>query len=138
MCKDLSIINDFFINAFLKKDLNKIHLKSDQVIRLFPLVLGLIKGKYDQYFRTGINTAWIFLKLYYDVIIQAKGCAFVSGVDLNREEKINKYNTIVDLFIELRKSKAVTTNITKKYSSKDLNFMQFIGEVDHFIKCVKN
>ena len=55
-------------------------------MRLF--VLGLIKGKYDQYFRTGINTAWIFLKLYYDVIIQAKGCAFVNGVDLNREEKL--------------------------------------------------
>ena len=39
LCKDLGVVNDFFRYALIKKDLNKISLKSDMAIQIFPTIL---------------------------------------------------------------------------------------------------
>ena len=66
LSKDLGVVNDFFRYALIKKDLNKISLKSDMAIQIFPTILTMVNSKYDIYFKTGINTAWTILNLFSD------------------------------------------------------------------------
>ena len=138
LSKDLGVVNDFFRYALIKKDLNKISLKSDMAIQIFPTILNMINCKYDVYFKTGINTAWTILNLFGDPIIDAMKTPLSGGIDLNREEKINKYKVIIDYFKRLRESPYLQKNLKYK-EIKNLNLKQFIGEVNFFInQCEKN
>ena len=132
LCKDLGVVNDFFRYALIKKDLSKISLKSDMAIQIFPIILNMINCKYDIYFKTGINTAWTILNLFSDPIIDAMKTPLSGGVDLNREEKINKYKIIIDYFKRLRESPILQNNLKYK-EIKNLNLKQFMGEVNFFI-----
>jgi len=132
LCKDLGVVNDFFRYALIKKDLNKISLKSDMAIQIFPIILNMINCKYDIYFKTGINTAWAILNLFSDPIIDAMKTPLSGGIDLNREEKINKYKIIIDYFKRLRESQILQNNLKYK-EIKNLNLKQFMGEVNFFI-----
>ena len=42
LSKDLGVVNDFFRYALIKKDLNKISLKSDMAIQIFPTILNMV------------------------------------------------------------------------------------------------
>ena len=132
LCKDLGVVNDFFRYALVKKDINKISLKSDMAIQIFPIILNMINCKYDIYFKTGVNTAWIILNLFSDPIIDAMKTPLSGGIDLNREDKINKYKIIIDYFKRLRESQILQNNLKYK-EIKNLNLKQFIGEVNFFI-----
>ena len=132
LSKDLGVVNDFFRYALIKKDLNKISLKSDMAIQIFPTILNMINCKYDVYFKTGVNTAWTILNLFGDPIIDAMKTPLTGGIDLNREEKISKYKIIVDYFKRLRESPTLQHNLKYK-EIKNLNLKQFIGEVNFFI-----
>ena len=132
LCKDLGVVNDFFRYALIKKDLNKISLKSDMAIQIFPIILNMINCKYDIYFKTGINTAWTILNLFSDPIIDAMKTPLSGGIDLNREEKIKKYKIIIDYFKRLRESEILQNNLKYK-EIKNLNLKQFVGEVNFFI-----
>ena len=132
LCKDLGVVNDFFRYALIKKDINKISLKSDMAIQIFPIILNMINCKYDIYFKTGVNTAWMILNLFSDPIIDAMKTPLSGGIDLNREDKINKYKIIIDYFKRLRESQILQNNLKYK-EIKNLNLKQFIGEVNFFI-----
>ena len=137
LSKDLGVVNDFFRYALIKKDLNKISLKSDMAIQIFPTILNMINCKYDVYFKTGVNTAWTILNLFGDPIIDAMKAPFSRGIDLNREEKINKYRVIIDYFKRIRESSYLKKNLKEK-EIKNLDLKQFIGEVNFFInQCEK-
>ena len=137
LSKDLGVVNDFFRYALIKKDLNKISLKSDMAIQIFPTIINMINCKYDVYFKTGVNTAWTILNLFGDPIIDAMKIPLSGGIDLNREEKINKYKIIIDYFKKLRESPNLQDNLKYK-EIKNLNLKQFIGEVNFFInQCEK-
>jgi len=137
LSKDLGVVNDFFRYALIKKDLNKISLKSDMAIQIFPTIINMINCKYDVYFKTGVNTAWTILNLFGDPIIDAMKMPLSGGIDLNREEKINKYKIIIDYFKRLRESPILQNNLKYK-EIKNLNLKQFIGEVNFFInQCEK-
>ena len=137
LCKDLGVANDFFIYGVINKNLNCINLNTDDVIKLFPIILNLCDSKYNIYFKTGINTAWVILKMYYDRIISAKKSKFNYGVDLNREEKLKKYDIIFDFFYKL--SNLDRVNINLRNNIEGLNLIQFFCELDHFIKeCLIN
>ena len=114
LCKDLGVVNDFFRYALVKKDINKISLKSDMAIQIFPIILNMINCKYDIYFKTGVNTAWIILNLFSDPIIDAMKTPLSGGIDLNREDKINKYKIIIDYFKRLRESQILQNNLKYK------------------------
>ena len=132
LSKDLGVVNDFFRYALIKKDLNKIAIKSDMAIQIFFILLNMINCKYDVYFKTGVNTAWVILNLFADPIIDAMKTPLSGGIDLNREEKINKYKVIIDYFKRLRESSTLQHNLKYK-EIKNLNLKQFIGEVNFFI-----
>ena len=132
LCKDLGVVNDFFRYALIKKDINKISLKSDMAIQIFPIILNMINCKYDIYFKTGVNTAWRILNLFSDPIIDAMKTPLSGGIDLNREDKINKYKIIIDYFKRLRESQILQNNLKYK-EIKNLNLKQFIGELNFFI-----
>ena len=132
LSKDLGVVNDFFRYALIKKDLNKISLKSDMAIQIFPIILKMVGCKYDIYFKTGVNTAWTILNLFSDPIIDAMKTPLSGGVDLNREEKIDKYKIIIDYFKRLREIPILQYNLKYK-EIKNLNLKQFIGEVNFFI-----
>ena len=137
LSKDLGVVNDFFRYALIKKDLNKISLKSDMAIQIFPTILNMINCKYDVYFKTGVNTAWTILNLFGDPIIDAMKTPLSGGIDLNREEKINKYRVIIDYFKRIRESSYLKKNLKEK-EIKNLDLKQFIGEVNFFInQCEK-
>ena len=137
LSKDLGVVNDFFRYALIKKDLNKIFLKSDMAIQIFPTILNMVNCKYDVYFKTGINTAWTILNLFSDPIMDALKTPLSGGIDLNREEKINKYKIIIDYFKKLRESPVLQNNLENN-KIKNLNLKQFIGEVNFFInQCEK-
>ena len=135
LSKDLGVVNDFFRYALIKKDLNKISLKSDMAIQIFPIILKMIGCKYDIYFKTGVNTAWTILNLFSDPIIDAMKTPLSGGVDLNREEKIDKYKIIIDYFKRLREIPILQYNLKYK-EIKNLNLKQFIGEVNFFINFI--
>ena len=137
LSKDFGVVNDFFRYALVKKDLNKISLKTDMVLQIFPTIINMINCKYDVYFKTGINTAWTILNLFGDPIIATMKIPLSGGIDFNREEKIRKYKIIIDYFKRLRKSPVLEKNL--KYNKiKNLNLRQFIGEVNFFInQCEK-
>lgn len=130
--KDLGVINDFFRYYLIKKDLNQINLNIDMTLALFPNIFKLINNKYDQYFKTGINAAWVILNYFSDQIIEVLKTPLFNGVDLNREEKIKKYKMIVDYFCKIRENPRVQYNLKYK-EIKTLNLKQFIGEVNFFI-----
>ena len=137
LSKDLGVVNDFFRYALIKKDLNKIYLKSDMAIQIFPTILNMVNCKYDVYIKTGINTAWTILNLFSDPIMDAMKTPLSGGIDLNREEKINKYKIIIDYFKKLRESPCLQNNLDNN-KIKNLNLKQFIGEVNFFInQCEK-
>ena len=101
-------------------------------IQIFPIILKMIGCKYDIYFKTGVNTAWTILNLFSDPIIDAMKTPLSGGVDLNREEKIKKYEVIIDYFKRLREIPILQYNLKYK-EIKNLNLKQFIGEVNFFI-----
>ena len=137
LSKDFGVVNDFFRYALIKKDLNKISLKSDMAIQIFPTILNMINCKYDVYFKTGVNTAWTILNLFCDPIMGAMKTPLSGGIDLNREEKINKYRVIIDYFKKVKDSPVLKKNLEKK-QIKNLNLKQFLGEVNFFInQCEK-
>ena len=132
ICKDLGVINDFCNYGINNKDINTINLSCDDVIRIFPSILNLCNSKYDNYFITGINSAWMILKLFYDRITSAKKNKFFSGIDLNREEKLRKYDIIIDYFYRLSNFEKIDHSM-RNYT-EGVNLVQFFGELEHFIK----
>ena len=107
-------------------------MNNDEVLKLFPTMLLLLESKYDNYFKTAFQSAFVILKLYQNIIIDAKTCAFVSGVDLNREDKLKKYDKIIDFFYRIRISSKVAKNMNKY-----LELQNFLSELDYFLKKCK-
>ena len=130
--KDLGVINDFFRYAIIKKDLNDINLNIDMTLKIFPNIMQMINSKHDVYFKTGINTAWMVLNYFSEQIMEVIKTPVFNGVDLNREEKINKYKMIIDYFCKIRENPRLQNNLKYK-ELKGLNLKQFIGEVNFFI-----
>ena len=135
-CKDLGVINDFLRYSLIKKDLNQINLNIDMALSLFPNILKMINSKYDIYFKSGINAAWVILNYFSDQIIEVLKTPLFNGVDLNREEKVRKYKIIVDYFCQIRENPRVQNNLKYK-EIKALDLKQFIGEVNFFINQCK-
>ena len=130
--KDLGVINDFFRYTFIKKDISKINLTLDITLRIFPNIISMINCKYDFYFKTGVQMAWVILNYFSEQIMQVLKTPVFNGVDLNREKKIKKYKIIIDYFCRLRDS-PILQNYLKYKEIKHLNLKQFIGEVNFFI-----
>ena len=134
--KDLGVQNDLFNYALIKTDINNLDINSNDVISFFPMILNMVSSHYDIYFKNGILTAWKVLKLYYDVIINTKQSQMLNpkNIDLNREDKIKKYDIIINYFEKLRRIQNVSEHLNPKKEIVDLDLKKFIGELDYFLK----
>ena len=134
--KDLGVQNDLFNYALIKTDINNLDINSNDVISFFPMILNMVSSHYDIYFKNGILTAWKVLKLYYDVIINTKQSQMLNpkNIDLNREDKIKKYDIIINYFEKLRRIPNVSEHLNPKKEIVDLDLKKFIGELDYFLK----
>ena len=134
--KDLGVQNDLFNYALIKTDINNLDINSSDVISFFPMILNMVSSHYDIYFKNGILTAWKVLKLYYDVIINTKQSQMLNpkNIDLNREDKIKKYDIIINYFEKLRRIQNVSEHLNPKKEIVDLDLKKFIGELDYFLK----
>ena len=134
--KDLGVQNDLFNYALIKTDINNLDINSNDVISFFPMILNMVSSHYDIYFKNGILTAWKVLKLYYDVIINTKQSQMLNpkNIDLNREDKIKKYDIIINYFEKLRRIPNLSEHLNPKKEIVDLDLKKFIGELDYFLK----
>lgn len=137
--KDIGSYNDFFHFAFLRTDLTRIGIKPDDAIVALPMIIDLVSSKYDYYFRNGILSTRIILKLFGEIIINTKQMqALERGIDLNREEKIRKYDVIIDLLKKIRGLNTITSAINSSKQVEGVNVPQFVAELDYFFrKCQK-
>lgn len=137
--KDIGSYNDFFHFAFLRTDLTRIGIKPDDAIVALPMIIDLVSSKYDYYFRNGILSTRIILKLFGEIIINTKQMqALERGIDLNREEKIRKYDVIIDLLKKIRGLNTITSAINSSKQVEGINVPQFVAELDYFFrKCQK-
>lgn len=67
LMKDTGVSNDFFNYTFMKNGMNKDYLKLEQSVELLPLVLKLIKSKYEPNFRVGIKMVCMLFDMYSSV-----------------------------------------------------------------------
>ena len=137
---DLGLSNDVLNYAFIQTDLKKIDIRSEDVLILFPSIIKMINSKYDIYFKNGVLSAWKILKLYYDVIVNTKQAQLMNpgGIDLNREDKIKKYNIIINYFQQIKRIEAITNHLKGK-PIEGLDLIQFMSELDYFLrKCEGN
>jgi hypothetical protein len=134
--KDLGVQNDLFNYALIKTEINNLDINSSDVISFFPMILNMVSSNYDIYFKNGILTAWKVLKLYYDVIINTKQSQMLNpkNIDLNREDKIKKYDIIINYFEKLRRIQNVSEHLNPNKEIVDLDLKKFIGELDYFLK----
>lgn len=133
--KDLGVTNDVFNFAFLHTDLKRIELRASDAIIVLPEIIKLASSPYDSYFKHGIFSAWIVLKLFYEVILNTKGCVAVGqGLDLNREDKLKKYDIIIDYLTKVRNLSELSRRIMRKEQIEGLNLQKFVTELDYFLR----
>ena len=137
---DLGLSNDILNYAFIQTELKNIDIRSDDLLILFPSIIKMINSKYDIYFKNGCLAAWNILKLYYNIIIQTKESIYYSpkGIDLNKEDKIKKYNIIIDYFHQLKNLPNIDEHLRKGGQIEGLDLKQFITDVDYFVKKCRN
>ena len=56
------------------------------------------------------------------------------GIDLNREDKLKKYDVIINYFIQLRNLSNLSAHLNKKDQIDGLNLNKFVAELDYFLK----
>lgn len=94
MNKEPSVIMDIMNDTFAQgKKLDS--LNYDYIHQLFPhLVTALIQARYEAYTFCGLKTIKNILEYFQQDMIAIKRTK-VSGVDLAREERINKVDLII-------------------------------------------
>lgn len=133
--KDLGVSNDIFNFGLLKTDINRVAFRSDDAIVALPAIITLVSSQYDIYFKNGVLSAWVLLKLFYDVIISTKNSqAIGGGIDLNREEKIRKYDVIINYFTQIRNLSSLSSHLNRQEQIEGLNLQKFVAELDYFLK----
>ncbi len=117
---NLSEINDFFCSTFAGSDALHIPLNIDNVINLLPFASKLISSKYETHIRTGIITSKNILKMFAERITSAKKVTITGGVDMAREERLKKYDNIIEFFEQIYQNSHLI-KLSKKSSGSEVN-----------------
>lgn len=135
---DLAILNDLYNFAFIKTELNYIDIRTDDLIIIFPSIHEMCSSKYDMYFKNGVLTAWKLLKLYKDIIIDTKTQQYLRGVDISKEDKIKRYDIIINDYDKLRTNSNLNAHLKGK-PIEGLDLQAFYAELCYFLnKCKGN
>jgi hypothetical protein len=120
--KDLSVTNDFFSYAFVRNDINKIPLTLDNALTILPHVIQLLNSKYEVYIKCGVRTAANILKCFNERITTVKSVVLGSGVDLAREERLNKCDSIIEMFEKILLIQSIK-KIISKHNNDDVKYL---------------
>ena len=130
LTKDLGVANDFFNYAFMKDGMNKDYLKLDHSVTLLPLVLGLVKSKYESNFRIGIKMVCMLFDMYSNSILMVR-----RKVGASTEDNLLKYEQLIAFFDQIIRCE----NIKKRNLEADKNLKSLLQEMEDFInQCNKN
>ena len=111
---NLSEINDFFNSTLVPPEMVKLPLTIDHVLVIIPFAVKLIGSKYEPHIKTGIMTAYNILKMFYERITSAKKVIFSGGVDMAREDRMKKYDVIIDNYEHIYKDLSVIIKSKKQ------------------------
>lgn len=130
LTKDLGVANDFFNYAFMKDGMNKDYLKLDHSVTLLPLVLGLVKSKYESNFRIGIKMVCMLFDMYSNSILMVR-----RKVGASTEDNLLKYEQLIAFFEQIIRCET----IKKRNLEADKNLKSLLQEMEDFInQCNKN
>lgn len=136
---DIGIVNAFVLYAIIKTELKRIDITCSDANSLFPALIQLVESKNEQHFLNGVLSSWVLLRMFEEVITTTKQSQFMgAGIDLNKEDKIRKYDKFINYISQIRNSNNFTAYFNKntKLSGVDLN--KYANEVDYFLrKCSK-
>lgn len=119
---NLSEINDFFSSTFISSsEMNKIPLTIDNILIIIPFAIKLISSKYESHNKTGLHTSFNILKMFHERITNAKKVIFSGGVDMAREDRMKKYDVIIDYYEQIYKNQNLI-KISKKSNEVRDNF----------------
>lgn len=88
MVNDDSVIKDVLNYCFLDNRID--HVKVEHCAKLLGHVTQMITHKYEAYITTGIKSAQYLLKHFSQLIMDTLTAPVGTGLDLAREERINK------------------------------------------------
>jgi hypothetical protein len=93
------------LNATFAKDQRLDLLNYENIAAIMPHATHLVNSRYESHVLCGLRTAMNILKHFGEPMIQIKTTPVARGVDLAREERINKVDNCIEEFFKFSKSK---------------------------------
>lgn len=125
MQNDLSVAMDV-LNATFAKNQRIDLLNYDNITAILPHAINLVNSKYETHILCGLRTSYNILKHFSEPMISIKTTPVARGVDLAREERINKVDNCIEQFFKLNQAKGYQKAHTRQ------------GEVQEEAQRVKN
>ena len=134
---DIGIVNSFVLYALIKTELKRIDITCSEANGLLPCIVNLVKSKNDQHFLNGVLSSWVLLRMFQEVIIQTKAAqGLPGGIDLNKEDKIRKYDIFLGYLKQIRESENFKYWLNKSSKVEGVDLNKFANELDYlFRKC---
>lgn len=118
MIKDQTVTMDILNSTFAKnKRMDMLNFKT--IAQLMPFVQDMLDSKYETHNKAGLKTALNVLKAYSVSIIQIKQSSG-RGVDLAREERLQKCEAVIEAYWELSKSKSYQKSLKREGEVKEV------------------
>ena len=92
----------------------------------------MLDSKYETHNKAGLLTALNVLKNFQQSIISIKQTQVMGGVDLAREERLQKCEQVIDGFFEISKSKSFLKSMARPGEVKDIA-MEFNRVLQNFL-----
>ena len=119
MIKDATVTMDI-LNSTFAKNKRMDMLNFQKITQLMPFVQDMLDSKYETHNKAGLKTALNVLKAYQAQIIAMKQSSAMGGVDLAREDRIQKCDAVVEAFYEMSKSKSFQKTMSRGGEIKDV------------------
>lgn len=132
---DIGIVNSFVLYAIIKTDLKRIDISCSDANNLLPSIEDLVNSRDEHHFLNGILSSWVLLRLFEDVIMSTKcSQALGGGIDLNKEDKIRKYDKFIGHIKRIRCSENFNMYYKRNTKYEGVDLSKFANEVDYFIR----
>ena len=119
MIKDPTVSMDILNSTFAKgKRLDMLNF--EKVKLLMPHVQDMIDSKYETHNKCGLSSALNVLQAFSKPIIDMKRTATMGGVDLAREDRIQKCEAVIDEFFKLSKSRSYMKALSREGEIKEI------------------
>ena len=119
MIKDPTVSMDILNSTFAKgKRLDMLNF--EKVKLLMPHIQDMIDSKYETHNKCGLSSALHVLQAFSKSIIDMKRTAVMGGVDLAREDRIQKCEAVIEEFFKLSKSRSYMKALGREGNIKEI------------------